>query len=115
MFDGTLSGLRAIDDASRTEDATSRARSHLEAATAALGSEGDVVQEGDDGGGNRWSLTIHPIGRATSRREHRVGIDPTISNGLTLYRINVAVTYDGGARTVRLATERLLVSKPHAL
>ena len=113
LFQGTISGLRAVNVASRTEDAISHARSHLDAAATALGREGDVTQRGDDGGGYRWSLVIHPIGTATDRREHRLGIDPTVSNALTLYRIDVTVTFDGGARAVHLTTERLVIGKPH--
>ena len=114
LFQGTISGLRAVDAASHTEDAISHARSHLDAAATSLGSEGDVLERGDDGGGYSWALVIHPIGRATDRREHRVGVDPTVSNALTLYRIDVTVTFDGGARTVHLTTERLVIGKSHA-
>ena len=113
LFGGTISGLRAVDTASHTEDAISRARSHLDAAATALGSEGDVVQRGDDGGGFAWALTIHPIGTATDRRERRAGVDPAVTTALTLYRIDVTVTFDGGARAVHLTTERLVIGKPH--
>lgn len=114
LFGGLLSGLRAADTASRTEDALSRARSHLDAAVTALGSAGEVEQGGDDGGGFRWSLSVRTVGRATARRERRVGLDPTIANALTLYRLDVTVSFDGGARQVHLATERLAVGLPHA-
>ena len=114
LFDGTLAGLRAVSVASRTEDALSRARSHLEAAATALGSAGDIAQEGDDGDGFHWSLGIHPVGRATVRRENRVGIDPTVSTELTLYRLDVTVSFEGGARTVHLTTERLVIGTPQA-
>ena len=61
------------------------------------------------------AAAIRAVGRATVRRERRVGIDPTIANGLTLYRLDVTVSYDRGARALHLTTERLVIGRPHSL
>ena len=92
LLQGALTGLRATEAASRTEEALARARSRLAALDAAPLAPAD--RRGDDGGGFAWRLRVVP--EATS-------------GGLTLYAVSVAVGWrDGGTpREVRLETQRL--------
>jgi general secretion pathway protein I len=92
LLQGALTGLRATQTATRTEEALARARSRLAALEAAPLAPAD--QRGDDGGGFAWRLRVAP--EATS-------------GGLTLYAVSVAVAWrDGGTRReVRLETQRL--------
>ena len=91
LLQGALTGLRATQTATRTEEALARARSHLAALEAAPLASAD--QRGD-GGGFAWRLRVAP--EATS-------------GGLTLYAVSIAVAWrDGGTlREVRLETHRL--------
>ncbi|MBE7210282.1 MAG: type II secretion system protein [Gluconacetobacter diazotrophicus] len=61
LFQGALGALRIGHVADRTEQALSRARSHL--ATVGHGiALRPTTQEGDDGSGFRWLLAIRPVG-----------------------------------------------------
>ena len=92
LLQGTITGLRASQRASRTEEALARARSRLAALEAAPVVPMD--QRGDDGGGFAWRLRVVP---------------EASSGGVTLYAVTVAVGWrDGGTpREVRLETQRL--------
>ena len=94
LFDGGLTGLRAVDDAARTLEAVSLARSRL----AAL-SVGPVpapgVTTGEDGSGYSWRQQIARAG---------AGI-----NGLVLIELRVEIAWrrDGRAHAVTLVSRRL--------
>ena len=61
LFEGAVGTLRVDHVADRTEQALSRARSHL--ATIGRGvALRPTEQEGDDGSGFRWKLSIRPMG-----------------------------------------------------
>ena len=109
LFEGAVGGIRSTRVADRTDEALSRAQSHL----AAVGEGiplGPGTQGGDDGGGYRWSVRIRTI-RATSTGTMRV----------ILYAVQVTESWgeglegdDGGGRSVVLRTERLGVARPDA-
>lgn len=92
LLGGALTGLRATEAASRTEEALARARSRLAALEAAPLAPADG--RGDDGGGFAWRLRVSP---------------EAVSGGLTLYAVSVAVAWRDGStpREVRLETQRL--------
>ncbi len=92
LLQGALTGLRAAQAATRTEEALARARSRLAALEATPIAPAD--RSGDDGGGFAWRLRVVPA---------------ATSGGLTLYNVTVAVGWrDGGTpREVRLETQRL--------
>ncbi len=110
LFSGSLQGLLSVQAATAYEQAVSRARSHLaaEAVTLVPGE-----REGDDGGGFRWHVRVHPA--ETFRRKPEmdqaapalgVTVEPI---GVTLYAIDVAITWVAARRSreVRLVSERL--------
>jgi general secretion pathway protein I len=113
LYQGALVGLRSAAIAGRTEEAVSRARSHL----AALGhgtplAPGD--QEGDDGGGYRWHTRITTLATARARAGETLDGEEAIRRPVTLYAVNVAITWrqDGRERQVELDSRRLAVGAP---
>ncbi|HYZ39065.1 MAG TPA: type II secretion system protein [Stellaceae bacterium] len=103
LFRAGSGGLFAVDTAARAEEAIQRAQSHLAAVgrNAAL-VEGDLT--GDDGGGFRWALRVHPLAARQS-----LAADGISAVTETLYSIDVAISWPGsaGERTVVLRTLRL--------
>ncbi len=103
LFEGAVGGIRSTRVADRTEQALSRAQSHL----AAVGQGtplGTGTQEGDDGGGYHWSVRVRPLRSATSA-----------SARIVLYAVQVTESWsegDGGdaTRSVVLRTQRLGVA-----
>ncbi len=104
LFEGAVGGLRSTRVADRTEEALSRAQSHL----AAVGQGmplGPGTQEGDDGGGYHWSVRIRPLRSAVST-----------SARIVLYAVQVTESWSAGGggadttRSVMLRTERLGVA-----
>jgi len=101
-YEGISTGLNATRLSMRTQEALSRAQSHL----AAVGSGMAVrttVQQGDDGSGFRWRLRITPL-QTASRGEK--------SPSLTLYLVEVDIAWpdaavESGLHTVTLTTQRL--------
>ncbi len=110
LMQGAGGGLRASRVAAHTQEALSRARSHLAAATLAPvpGEQG-----GDDGGGYAWRaatsrLLAAPPARGGSAGAGAGGADaPRRSLVLYSVRVTVSWTLDGGRREVSLDTERL--------
>lgn len=107
LFRAGGTGLVAANTASRTEEAVERAQSHL----AAIGREAGVVageQEGDDGGGFRWHLSVHPL---ASRQT--LSADGASQLVTTLYEVRVAVSWktDGRERQVVLDTRRVATTQ----
>jgi general secretion pathway protein I len=106
LFKAAGGGLASVHIAGRYEEAVSRAKSHL----AAIGRDADVVtgdQQGDDGGGYHWHVTIDPVGVTRpppTDPQHQQ--DPVI---LTLYAVTVGIAWRDGAvqREVRLHSQRL--------
>ncbi len=104
LFEGAVGGIRSTRIADRTEEALSRARSHL----AAVGQGtplGPGTQEGDDGSGFHWSVRIRPLQSAL-----------TSSSRVVLYAVQVTESWsegdarDDATRSVVLRTERLGVA-----
>jgi general secretion pathway protein I len=102
-----LTGLRATRTAARHEQALSRARSHL-----ALAVHADPLTQGDwrgdDGSGFVWHLTVTPIASIKVQPEYRPTASMAENFGLTLYAINVSISWaDDGAHEVVLNTEQV--------
>lgn len=110
LFEGAVGTLRVDHVADRTEQALSRARSHL--ATIGRGvALRPTEQEGNDGSGFRWTLSIRPLGAIpTGQGAGRV----------VLYAVRVAESWTAAppaagagtesadtTRRVELLTERL--------
>jgi general secretion pathway protein I len=101
VYEGMQGGIEATQVANRTEEALSRARSHL----AAVGHGMRIVplaQDGDDGSGFRWQIRIVPELAATS------GLAPS----MVLYQVQVTESWPdtasaGGRRSLVLRTRRL--------
>ncbi len=102
LFEGAVGGLRTSRVADRTEEALSRAQSHL--ATVGHGvALRPTTQEGEDGTLYHWSLAITPLQSAA------FGSGGATAARLALYRVVVTESWPDGAgtRRVRLRTERL--------
>ncbi|WP_220792793.1 type IV pilus modification PilV family protein [Gluconacetobacter aggeris] len=99
-YRGMLDGVAATQLSNRTQDALSRAQSHL----AAVGHGmriGPLEQDGDDGSALHWHVRIVPAEAAAG-----------ISSGLVLYRVQVTESWPdpsaaSGRRSVELRTLRL--------
>ena len=112
LFSGSLNGLIAVQAATGYEQAVSRARSRLDAESVGL-TPGD--REGDDGGGFHWRVRVSPVETFEGRPRADEAAPPSPEGaraGVTLYAIDVAVSWSAGGRTrvVQLASERLGVS-----
>lgn len=103
LTQGALGGLRATGVAAHTEEALSRARSHL-AAIGPLLRAGE--SSGDDGGGFTWRMVVQPVG-TTARPRDAEGAQA--GGRVTLYSVSVTVHWrlDGGERELALTTSRL--------
>ena len=110
VFRAAAENSRATLAAAHYQEATSRARSHLDAATANL-MPGD--HDGDDGGGYRWR-TLAVATDTTGKRDTAGRQEASDSLVVTLYTVTVWISWREGAstRSVRLTTERLLTSGP---
>jgi prepilin-type N-terminal cleavage/methylation domain-containing protein len=111
VFRAATEAGRATAVSDHYQEALSRARSHLDGASAYL-LPGE--QEGDDGGGYRWRVATRPLDSTGRRDAEGRPVASTDSLVITLYGITVWITWrDGtGARSVRLDTERLLTTAP---
>lgn len=110
LFDVAGDGVTAVQTAGRTEEAVSRAKSHL----AALGrgvSLADGTFQGDDGDGYHWQIRVTPV--ATSAPPNAPPAGGVRQLPLTLYAIEVTLSWtdDGRDRAVVLHTERLTARK----
>jgi len=97
LFRGAGAGIRNTLVAAHYQEAVSRARSRLAMAGASLR---PGTQEGDDGGGYHWRLSVTPEA-VPARASH--------SEVPVLYAVTIAIswTMDGAAREVSLSTLRL--------
>ncbi|MBB2202579.1 pseudopilin I [Gluconacetobacter tumulisoli] len=101
VYEGMVGGIAATQIANRTEEAISRAQSHL----AAVGHGMRVVplvQGGDDGSGFTWQIRIVP--EQSGVLDH--------GPAMVLYQVEVSESWpdlsaSGGRRTVVLRTRRL--------
>jgi general secretion pathway protein I len=108
LYQAALTGLHVTRNATRYEQALSRARSRL--VIAEHGSPliaGDM--QGDDGGGFHWHLHVAPIDNAAVRPFDPAGLRHAPDFQLTLYAVSVAVSWDdfGTERSVRLDTQQI--------
>ena len=103
LFPAAIDGLTAASEASRYEDALTRARSHL-AGIAWPPAPGD--NEGDDGDGYHWHTRVVRDAAATSRQ----------NVSLTLYDVSVAISWEEGdrKRVVQLDSKRAASGAPRA-
>ncbi len=116
MFDGVLTGMRTAAIATHTQRALALARSRLAAVQVAVASGAAATmaeQDGDEGGGFRYSVRVRTAARVLMPR------DPDVAPGeasapprATLYAISVTVAWkgDGGNRQVRLDGARLTLA-----
>ena len=104
LMQGAGGGLQASRVTAHTQEALSRARSHLAASALAL-APGE--QGGDDGGGYSWRATITRLLAAAPLRGD--GGQVATRRPLALYSLRVTVAWmmDGGRREVSLDTLRL--------
>jgi general secretion pathway protein I len=84
LFNLSGDGLMASETATNTEEAIERARSHL----AALSHDSDLSEgeyEGEDGGGFRWRISVHPVeisqNKKTGFTQQLLAVEVTISWG----------------------------------
>ncbi len=113
LFEAAGSALRLTEASVRLDGAVSRAQSHLDAAAVLLGSEGERVEEGEDGTRYHWRVRIVPVRRGNVSRASG-GSDPPVTNAVRLYRIEVSEgwTEHGRDRAFRLTGTRLFVAPP---
>jgi general secretion pathway protein I len=101
LFQIGSTGLFAVDEATRADEAVERAQSHLAAYTGS----GDFFSgksEGDDGNGYHWRLNARPVASQPS--------SPTNgASATTLYDVEVVISWKsrGRERSVALETERI--------
>jgi len=106
LYQGAVGGLRAAQNASRYEQALSRARSRLVIAQYGSPLTPEDLQ-GDDGGGFRWRLRAVPAAATTVKKSDPAGLRPAAQFPITLYAVNVWISWRdfGQDRSVRLETE----------
>jgi general secretion pathway protein I len=94
LFGAVSGGLQTVQDADLTQQAVSRARSHLEGLAGTILTPG--VQNGDDGGGFHWQTQISFATAAPAPK-------------LALYNLAVTISWaeSGHTRQVRLDSQRL--------
>jgi general secretion pathway protein I len=115
MFRAATEGIRAVAVAARYQEATSRARSHLDSVSANL-AVGE--HEGDDGGGFRWRVLVSAVdstGKSGGKQDAAGSpIPSTDMLVVTLYATTVWISWREGGhdRVVRLDSKRLLTSAP---
>jgi general secretion pathway protein I len=112
LFSVAASDLRSVVVAGRTQEALSRARSHL----ATVGLNGALVageQRGDDGGGYHWALRVAQIAAAAPPASVSPMAAPQGAPA-ALYLVTASVSWREGGRTrsVRLTTERVAPAAP---
>jgi general secretion pathway protein I len=95
LYQGALAGLLSTRVSSHVVEASARARSHL----AVVGHGSAIVpgdQEGDDGSGYRWRLSVR-----------QTQVAPVVAGDPVTVTVWIAWQEDGSAREVRLDTERV--------
>jgi general secretion pathway protein I len=108
LFSGAVTGLRSAQLSGDYSQAVSRARSHL----AAVGIGAPFVagtQEGDDGGGFRWRITLRPLATISLAPPPGVLGLGGPSPRAALYAVSVVISWtkDGGERHLELDTRRI--------
>lgn len=108
LTQGVAGGLQSSQVAAHTQQAVSRARSHLAALMIPV--PGDT--SGDDGGGYRWRQVVTADAVAAPARPGlgtSSGSPPLRARRPILYGVTVTISWqlDGGERSVALATQRL--------
>jgi general secretion pathway protein I len=108
LFSGALTGLRSAQLSGDYAQAVSRARSHL----AAVGIGAPLAagtQDGDDGGGFRWRVSVQPLATITLAQQ-----SGALGNGgrpprVALYAVGVIISWTkgGGVRHVELDSQRI--------
>ncbi|MGA8191751.1 MAG: type II secretion system protein [Acetobacteraceae bacterium] len=111
VFRAASENISATGAAARYQEAVSRARSHLDGTSVNL-TFGE--QEGDDGGGFHWRTVVRPVESTGKQDSAGRPVAPTDSLVITLCAVTVWINWREGthARTVRLDSERLLISAP---
>ncbi len=109
----TAAGIAAVGTAGRYEQALSRARSHLAVVGHGLALR-PRDEAGDDGAGYRWTLRIAPVATAPAARQPGDALAGAAAPRLTLYRVEVTVSWGEGGprRRVRLETASIGAPPP---
>ncbi len=107
LFQGAIEGLAAVHLADRTNEAVNRARSHMAAVGHGIPLR-TQTQQGDDGGGFSWSLSIRPLESAPMLQ----GGDAQHPARETLFEVRVTESWDGpeGNRGTTLTTRRAAIT-----
>ena len=107
LFQGAIEGLAAVHLADRTEEAVNRARSHMAAVGHGIPLR-TQTQQGDDGSGFTWSLSIRPLESAPMLQ----GGDAQHPARETLFEVRVTESWDGpeGNRGTTLTTRRAAIT-----
>jgi general secretion pathway protein I len=108
LYQGATGGLRSTEEAARTEEAISLAKSHL----AAIGRGEGIVQQtisGVDGDGFEWHLRVSPLGTRQLTLSDSDRANDTKPTAAVLYAVEVteAWTDAGHSHQIALSTRRL--------
>ncbi|WP_419758746.1 type IV pilus modification PilV family protein [Acidisoma sp.] len=107
LFSGAVTGMRSARLSLDYAEAVSRARSHL--AVAGIGAPLVAgTQQGDDGQGFTWRVTVQPLSTTALRNASPLA-GSTTATRVSLFAVTVVIgwTKDGGHRQVELTTERI--------
>jgi general secretion pathway protein I len=110
-FGAATDSLRSTTTADRYREAVSRARSHLDALGTNL-APGE--QEGDDGDGFRWGVSVRPLDSTGKRDAAGRPLRNSDTLVVTLCAASVWISWKEGrqAHSIRLDSARLLTSAP---
>ena len=110
LFQGAVEGLASVHLADRTTEALTRARSHLAAVGHGIPLR-TQTQQGADGSGFFWSLSIRPLQSAPMLQN---GGDPQHPAHETLFDVRVSESWDArqGRRGVTLTSRRVAMTPP---
>jgi len=111
VFRSAMESGRATAAAAHYQEATSRARSHLDGTAVNL-APGE--QEGDDGGGYHWRVAVRVADTTGKMDTEGRAVASEDSLVITLYAVTVWISWREGsnARSVRLDSERLATAVP---
>ncbi len=110
LFRGAIEGLASVHLADRTSEAMTLAQSHLAAVGHGI-AVSPQTQEGKDGGGFSWSLSMRPLQSAPLIQN---GGDPLHPARETLFEVRVSESWDTGRgkRGATLIARRVAMTPP---
>ena len=110
LFRGAIEGLASVRLADRTSEALTLAQSHLAAVGHGIAVR-TQTQQGEDGGGFSWSLSMRPLQSAPLIQN---GGDPLHPARETLFEVRVSESWAtrNGRRGATLVVRRVAVTPP---